>query len=91
MALLVAIERTDREWDVVVLARLAMAHLQDRAAMRDVLDRAVPPFGKFRAYDGISADEAVRLANALRGMSRARRMAYFEAAVPRLKQTMTGN
>ncbi|RYY26467.1 MAG: hypothetical protein EOP62_10060 [Sphingomonadales bacterium] len=86
MAVLIGVEQMNGEWDNMVLARLP----QTIAGSIDVLGREVPCFRYVRGYDGLTKEEALRVAKTLRGMPRDRRRAAFEALSKNLRLCVQG-
>jgi DNA-directed RNA polymerase specialized sigma24 family protein len=72
MAVLVAIETDAGEWRAFVLAH-RIAH--DYVGDLDVLGRKVPGgYRRLLAWDGVARDDAERLARALNGVPKGRRL-----------------
>lgn len=81
MACLVAIQTLSGEWRSFVIAHPSQRFQGDV----DVVGRKVPPFRYLRAWDGVRKDEAVRLANTLKGLPVAERRAAIWAAADGLR------
>jgi hypothetical protein len=85
MACLVAIQTLTGEWRSFVIAHPSQRFQGDV----DVIGRKVPAFRYLRAWDGVRKDDAVRLANTLKGLPPTERRAAIWAASEGLRLTAT--
>lgn len=69
MAFLIAVQTANGDWQAHVVAHPSQTYCGDI----DVIGRAVPAWRYVEAWDGVKKDDAVRLAQTLKGAPKARR------------------
>lgn len=69
MAFLIAVQTANGDWHAHVVAHPSQTYCGDI----DVIGRAVPAWRYVEAWDGVKKDDAVRLAQTLKGAPKARR------------------
>ena len=73
MAFLIAVQTANGDWHAHVVAHPSQTYCGDI----DVIGRAVPAWRYVEAWDGVKKDDAVRLAQTLKGAPKARRQTLF--------------
>lgn len=86
MAILIGLQLCDGSWDNFVLTR----EPNPIAGSTDVLGRTVPEFHYIEGFDGVPRADAIRLANSLRGIPKARRQAAFRQSAQGLRRCLQG-